>query len=85
MTTAAPFCYRFSPHNAHVSYSGVALGCTLVADVSRDQIVSTSDSNASNLLQIISAFQAEVESALPGMYSWFDDSSLHVTIRAVMG
>ena len=32
---------------------------------------------------LLREFRAAVDSALPGMYCWFDDSSLHMTIRAL--
>ena len=34
---------------------------------------------------IVDAFRQRVEQELPGMYTWFADSSLHVTIRALLG
>lgn len=64
--------------------AGVALGCTLVADLVT--IISNSDQGrTSKLLQIIRAFRHQVDSILPDMYAWFDEASLHVTVRALMG
>ena len=37
------------------------------------------------LLNMIRAFREEVDYIVPGMYAWFEDSSLHVTVRALMG
>lgn len=34
---------------------------------------------------IIRAFRERVDRELPGLYTWFDDQTLHITIRAVMG
>lgn len=33
---------------------------------------------------LIDRFRQRVDAELPGMYAWFDDSSLHVTLRAVI-
>jgi hypothetical protein len=32
----------------------------------------------------IRSFRQQVDAALPGMYSWFDDASLHITVRAII-
>lgn len=32
----------------------------------------------------IQAFQRRVDAALPGMYAWFSDASLHITLRALI-
>ncbi|KAA6429591.1 MAG: hypothetical protein FRX49_00026 [Trebouxia sp. A1-2] len=37
------------------------------------------------LTKVINQFRQQVDQFLPDMYAWFDDSSLHVTIRALMG
>ena len=34
---------------------------------------------------MVRAFQSRVEAQLPGLYSWFDERSLHITIRALIG
>lgn len=36
------------------------------------------------LLAAIARFQRRVDSELPGMYAWFEDSSLHITLRALI-
>lgn len=64
--------------------AGVALGCTLVADLFTTFRNFEKD-NTSGLLHTIRAFQHQVDSVLPGMYAWFDEGSLHVTVRALMG
>ncbi len=35
-------------------------------------------------LGIVKAFRKRVDEALPGMYTWFQDDSLHVTLRALL-
>ena len=47
--------------------------------------MSTLNESATNLFSIIHDFQKQVENALPGMYVWFDQTSLHVTVRALFG
>ena len=69
--------------NAHVKSAGVALGCTLVADLCHSDPDTSYKKN--DLLKIIRAFREEVDKILPDMYAWFEDSSLHVTVRALMG
>jgi hypothetical protein len=39
---------------------------------------------ARQLLAAVQRFRARVDAALPGMYAWFGDASLHVTLRAIM-
>ena len=34
---------------------------------------------------LVRSFRECVEIELPGLFAWFDDNSLHVTIRALMG
>ena len=35
--------------------------------------------------QAVQRFRERVDAAIPGMYAWFADCSLHVTLRAIMG
>jgi hypothetical protein len=42
-----------------------------------------SAATAVGVLRAIAAFRAAVDRALPGMYHWFPDSALHITIRAL--
>jgi hypothetical protein len=68
--------------------AGPALGCTLVAGlVGQNNFTNkTLDHNqGTQLTEVINQFRQQVDQFLPGMYAWFDDSSLHVTIRALMG
>ena len=43
------------------------------------------DNNAGRLWSFIHRFRMRVDLELPGMYNWFADCSLHVTLRAIMG
>ena len=36
------------------------------------------------LPQAVEDFRAAVDGALPGMYCWFEDQSLHVTLRGLL-
>ena len=38
-----------------------------------------------NPKQAVQRFRERVDAELPGMYAWFADCSLHVTLRAIMG
>ena len=52
-------------------YRDVNFGATLVARLKR-------------LPEALADFRNAVDAALPGMYVWFDDSSLHVTLRGLL-
>ena len=52
-------------------YRDVNFGATLVARLKR-------------LPAAVAQFRLAVDEALPGMYVWFDDSSLHVTLRGLV-
>ena len=43
------------------------------------------DNTAGRLWSFIHRFRMRVDLELPGMYNWFADCSLHVTLRAIMG
>ena len=36
------------------------------------------------LLEAVREFRAAVEELLPGLYYWFDETSLHITLRALI-
>ena len=36
------------------------------------------------LLAAVERFRQRVQQELPGMYAWFSDASLHITIRALI-
>ena len=36
------------------------------------------------LLAAVGRFRRRVDAELPGMYAWFDDASLHITLRALI-
>ncbi len=55
-------------------YRADAAGATLVAPLG------AAAASALNL----ASFRAAVDEALPGMYAWFDDTSLHMTVRALL-
>lgn len=39
---------------------------------------------AEQIGKLITRFRQRVDAELPGMYAWFADSSLHVTLRAII-
>lgn len=39
---------------------------------------------SSALPGILANFRKAVEAEVPGMYAWFDEASLHVTVRAII-
>ena len=53
-------------------YRGTKLGATLVARV------------GDVLPSAVKRFKRRVDDALPGMYAWFDQESLHCTVRGLM-
>jgi hypothetical protein len=53
-------------------YRETKMGATLVARV------------GGRLPDAVGAFKRAVEAALPGMYAWFEDASLHVTVRGLV-
>lgn len=86
--------------NRETHYCGPAVGSTLVhqlpmvrgslaqpgggshAGVRRRGLAEVRDRQ--RLLGAIDEFRRGVEAALPGAYRWFDDASLHVTLRALI-
>ncbi|KAG1677218.1 hypothetical protein FOA52_013416 [Chlamydomonas sp. UWO 241] len=68
-------------------YRGPALGLTLVHDISCfwDAQGGPGEGLGSAFWDAVRAFRARVDAELPGMYTWFDESSLHITVRALMG
>lgn len=70
--------------NRESHYRGPALGCTLVAGLF-GQNRTLVHCQGTQVTKVINQFRQQVDQFLPGMYAWFDDSSLHVTIRALMG
>ena len=53
-------------------YRQTKMGATLVARV------------GGRLPGAVAAFREAVDAALPGMYCWFDEESLHVTVRGLV-
>jgi hypothetical protein len=39
---------------------------------------------ASALPGIVSKFRAAIQAEFPQLYAWFDDASLHITVRAII-
>lgn len=64
--------------NREMHYRGNAMGATLVHWV---QPPGLGGAAVQALLSAVQAFRREVDATLPGMYAWFDDASLHVTLR----
>ncbi|GIL85232.1 hypothetical protein Vretimale_10728 [Volvox reticuliferus] len=69
-------------------YRSSNLGVTLVHDLAvlqgRPRARAAAD-YGSDLPGIVRSFRDRVEAELPGLYRWFNDSSLHSTVRALMG
>lgn len=61
-------CFPLGNRTSH--YRGSALGTTLVHFLE-------------SIPEIISRFRKRVDEVLPGFYDWFEDSSLHITLRAL--
>jgi hypothetical protein len=55
-------------------YRGAASGATLVAPLPAGSVHACG----------VAAFRAAVDDALPGLWVWFDDASLHVTVRGLL-
>lgn len=76
VTLAHPLPLSFlkidSPRSVHTTRSGLRQrGVQEVAD-------------RTQLLKLIYEFKQEVVDLLPGMYYWFDEGSLHITLRALI-
>jgi hypothetical protein len=70
------------------SCRSTALGVTLVHELSCFQPGEAGAGEpgwTSALPDVVRRFRARVEEELPGLYSWFGEDSLHITIRALMG
>eukprot|EP00879_Flechtneria_rotunda_P011304 GHRR01011809.1.p1 GENE.GHRR01011809.1~~GHRR01011809.1.p1 ORF type:complete len:303 (+),score=102.57 GHRR01011809.1:136-1044(+) len=59
-------------------------GTSSVASSGPDSSSNNSSVWSSALPGIIAKFRAAVEAELPGMYAWFSNASLHVTVRAII-
>lgn len=64
--------------------AGPALGASLVHYLSAFRQCATSP-YGSALPAIIAKLRRQIDAELPGLYCWFDDASLHVTVRGLMG
>lgn len=68
--------------NRKMHYDGPALGVTLVHYIAGEQ--GPPAAPALEVLDAIRAFRRAVDETLPGMYRWFADETLHVTLRALI-
>jgi hypothetical protein len=64
-------------------YRAPAPGVTLVHELGLGAS-SEQQGTRQRLLDAVRRFRERVDAALPGMYVWFDDASLHVTVRAII-
>jgi len=65
-------------------YKSGALGVTLIHELACFKPGGDQLGWSTQLPGTIHKFRERVEAALPGLYTWFDDSSLHVTVRAII-
>ncbi|KIZ02396.1 hypothetical protein MNEG_5561 [Monoraphidium neglectum] len=80
--------------NRESHYRGNALGATLIhelacfsrGDPTREAggAAGVDKAYSTALPGILRRFRARVDAALPGMYVWWDEASLHITIRALI-
>ncbi|KAG2424520.1 hypothetical protein HXX76_014401 [Chlamydomonas incerta] len=85
---AADYWFLASKDGSREShYRNSALGVTLVHDLAalRAPAGAAPGPYGGRLPELIRAFRARVEAELPGLYRWFADSSLHSTVRSLMG
>ena len=61
--------------------AGDHIGATLVC---LPQLQLQPAASEPNLMDAIRHFRRQVDHHLPGMYTWFSDDSLHVTLRALV-
>lgn len=79
-----PGSHLFIVRLSKSSHAGSALGATLVAKIDTSAMY-REDQQDQYLRSVLAEFRCVVDQELPGMYTWFTDASLHVTIRALMG
>ena len=63
--------------------AGPHVGVTLVHKLAAFSHQGAHTTAAGGLPALVRQFRARVDSELPGMYLWFADESLHVTLRAL--
>jgi hypothetical protein len=92
------FCltHAITIHTFLQSKKGTALGATLVhelacfrdgsggSDASHSGVGQGAAAYGTALPGILRRFRARVEAALPGIYAFFDEQSLHVTVRGLV-
>lgn len=71
-------------------YRGPAPGVTLVHELGlgggggEEGGAPAASSSRARLLAAVRRFRERVDAELPGLYAWFDEASLHVTVRAII-
>lgn len=73
---------RDGSREAH--YRDNVLGVTLIHDLAVCQGSAMAEGYGSQLPGILESFRQRVDRELPGLYAWFSDASLHVTVRALI-
>jgi len=72
--------------NREPHYRGTYIGTTLVHPLQCTRPSETARiPSASSLPKILALFEQRVQEALPGMYAFFKQDSLHVTLQAIVG
>jgi hypothetical protein len=64
-------------------YRGAAPGVTLVHELAGGG-GRPKNEDVHTVLAAVRRFRARVDAELPGVYAWFDERSLHVTVRAII-
>ncbi|KAK9815519.1 hypothetical protein WJX72_004976 [[Myrmecia] bisecta] len=70
---------------AHSSASSRSSHTNGTAGSSSSSSICGQKAGAQALIRVIDRFRRRVEAELPGMYCWFPDQVLHVTLRALVG
>lgn len=70
--------------NREPHYRATALGATLVHELACFSDPTASNGFSGALPGILRRLKERVDLELPGLYSWLNESSLHITIRALM-
>ncbi|GMH39638.1 hypothetical protein BSKO_07536 [Bryopsis sp. KO-2023] len=76
------FASRDGSRESH--YQGTGMGVTLAHELAAFSSVD-GDGKMPALKGVLRKFRERVEKDLPGMYTWFAEESLHVTIRGLIG
>lgn len=68
--------------NRESHYRGNALGATLCT--CQGAFVEEESNPSAAVAQVVAQFREQVDDILPDTYAWFSDTSLHITIRALI-